>query len=331
MKIVIFIVLIIGVFAVFKFRQMTYNSLWNSNDRLSIVLSLKKNNNNTTNPFLKKYPSVWVVSFEPQEKKLTVLLVPDNTWVDVTHGYGSYRADAVYPLGEIEGNAGPLLKSSFAYFLGLPIDGWADGLDKVAGRNDFIGELTVQNTQKILLAFFYDRFQGKVDANISGWDALQLFWAIRSVPENKVKVIDLAGSNVTLEDKLADGSAILRLDPIRFDRLVSSEFTNDSIRQENFDAAVFNTTAVTGVAAKAARMMTNIGIHIVKIGQIDSKELVESKRCKIISEKDGLNSDTVKQMNLAFNCDLVEANTDLYRAKVVLILGEGFEKEINSH
>jgi len=310
-------------------RRFFTSSVWDGKTRINIILNLDRENIKSENPFFEKYPATWLVSYEPAEDKLAILLIPDNVWVDLIHGYGSYRAQSIYPLGLIEGNAGNFFQNSFSYFLGLPIDGWGAGLDQIAGQSRFSSELTGENLKKILSAYFLQATKGNIDTNLSSYDCLRLYWSMKKIDVREVKIIDLAQFNVTNEDNLPDGSKILRLDSARFDRLASSEFVVESIKKEGFDIAVFNTTGVNGIGARASRLITNIGGHVVKIGE-EQEDRSDAQRCLVLAEEDLLDSFTVRIISSAFKCNIAKANTEKYRAKLVLFLGNKFAQQFYS-
>ena len=316
----------------FFLRRFFAQSAWDGKTRMNIIINLDKQSQKSKsgNPFFEKFPSVWLASYEPSESEWTVLLIPDNTWVDLIYGYGSYRAQAIYPLGLIEGKAGTFFQNSFAYFLGLPIDGWGASLEEIAQKSAYASELNSQNVKSILADYFFATFRGKTSqTNLSAYDGLRLYWASKNIDSRKVKVVDLAEYNATDEQTLPDGTVVLALDNPRFDRLASSEFDIQAVKKEALDIAVFNTTGVTGIGTKASRLVSNIGGHVVKIGETESRP--DAQRCLVLSQSQVADSATVRVISRAFKCQTAsQTDTEKYRAKVILFLGNKFAEQFYS-
>ncbi|MDP3758738.1 MAG: hypothetical protein Q8Q86_03390, partial [Candidatus Daviesbacteria bacterium] len=65
--------------------------------------------------------NISVVSLNPKQERIVIVNIPDETFLDVPHGFGSWQLRAVYGLG-----GDSLLKDTVTNFLAIPIDGYLD-------------------------------------------------------------------------------------------------------------------------------------------------------------------------------------------------------------
>ena len=69
--------------------------------------------------------SVSLLSVNPQEKKVTIIDLPQNLYLEATGGFGKWQLRSIYDLGESQSiGGGQLLKDTLTNFFGLPIDGF---------------------------------------------------------------------------------------------------------------------------------------------------------------------------------------------------------------
>ena len=105
---IIFLILLIGMG--WKVYTSISKSVWDGENQFNIAINSQP---------------VLVVSFNPAEKSLNVLVIPDGTFIETIHGYGPYRVESIYRLGELNKNGGELLSGSLQEYLGVPIDAYA--------------------------------------------------------------------------------------------------------------------------------------------------------------------------------------------------------------
>ncbi|MGB9707111.1 MAG: hypothetical protein ACPLXP_03505, partial [Microgenomates group bacterium] len=104
--VVIIFLILLGSFGYVLFSK----SVWDGKNRINLVFANHK---------------IFIFSLNPPEKEAVVLLLPPQTFVEVTHGYGQYKAESVYQLGEMENHrGGELLAGSLQESLGIPIDAY---------------------------------------------------------------------------------------------------------------------------------------------------------------------------------------------------------------
>jgi len=276
-------------------------SIWDGKNRLNLVFAARP---------------VFIASFSPGLERLSLLLIPDGTYVETTHGYGKYRIEAIWELGELEGREGLLAESSQEY-LGLPVDGWVGGGKWEVGNE--------KGAQALILNYLFQLIKGRDETNLTRWDLARLWWQIKKVRFDKIYLIDLADSSAIISITLPDGTAGFELDPARLDRIIAKYFQDEKIREEGLALEIVNATDHLGLAAKAARIITNIGGRVVAVSDWD----LRGEECEIRSGKKGLESYTLKKLMKVFDCQFGGEDLGDSRAEAIMVLGESYWERLN--
>ncbi|MCL5675724.1 MAG: LCP family protein [Patescibacteria group bacterium] len=306
----IFLTILI-VFSGFFFFGLNYLG-WNTKTRFTVVF--------TSRPVL-------VVSFNPFDNSLTGLSIPSDTYVQTTHGYGSYRLGKVFDVGNLDKRGGEVLKSTVRELLGVPVDGYID----LQGRG-FVGNerLTkdefLLNRSKILGWQNFFRIiakEEKTDINIIN---LEKFYS-RTANTNagKITFVNLLNSGVLADKTLPDQSQIKTVDNLRLDGLTADLFREDAIIVENLKLAVLNSTAVSGLGEKAARIISNMGVMVISVGNYDRT----LNNCRIYTDKKNAGSLTVLKLQKIFGCGVLYPNLPGDRADAALVIGENYARELS--
>ncbi|MBM3205953.1 hypothetical protein FJZ41_03855, partial [Candidatus Shapirobacteria bacterium] len=184
-----FFIILIVVFSFIGFKTYRWvkQSLWDGQNRFNLVVNPSGD------------AAVLIVSFNPTEKKVNALVIPTGTFIETIHGYGPYRIEAIYNLGELNGQGGQLLSGSLQYYLGLPIDGF------IAQQNSFLKNGR-EGLHLFVLDQFYGALKGKGKTNLSRWDLLRLWWFFRNVRSDKVNLVDLGQTSASELIDLPDGT-----------------------------------------------------------------------------------------------------------------------------
>lgn len=267
-------VIILAVGLMVGFYGVLKKSVWDGETQITLVVASRP---------------VRVVTFNPAEKSLVFLTFPEDAYIEAVHGYGNYLVESIYPLGELEGKGrgGALLSQSLQENLGVAIDAYAS----VANSGE---------TKKDFLTGVFGLLKNEGETNLSRWDLLRLWWEVRSVREDKVKLVRL--------DK--------PLDPERLEGIINQYFIDEKLRAEALTISVLNATNQPGLAAKEARIIKNLGGRIIGLGDI------EKEKCQIKSTKKYKDSHTVRRLVKVFGCPWGGEDLLGQRADLVLILGE---------
>lgn len=298
---------------VVKFTQMLFSpwkttpstkktTLWNGDFNFNIVIKAKE---------------VSLLSYSPQNQKITIVDIPKNIYLEVSHGLGKWQMGSLYELGESQEDlgGGKLLKDTLVNFLGLPIDGFLDFSGKYSQED---AETIVSEIRKDLLSIF--NILPLLKTDLTPFELIRLKIGLSSVRYDKINQLDLEKDTDSLqEEKLADGSEVLNADIAGLDSVFSG-LKDSTIQSEHKTIAIFNCTNHPGLAQKAARIIANIGGDVI----ITSNGQEKLKNTQVVGEK----SKSLERIKQIFNAgDIIEAsNEDLVssRAQINVFLGEDF-------
>jgi hypothetical protein len=281
-----------------KLISIFRNSLWDGTERINFVLSAK----NTT-----------LVSFEPFEKTLTFLEIPNNTLLEVTRGYGEYQLGAIERLGEIE-KRNNLLGETLQENLALPVNGFIQ---------NFSSQENEVNSRNNLNNILSEGLIGKNQTNLSGWDIIRLWWQIRSVKEADVLIFNLEKRDLLIPKTLADKTKVFSLDAPIFDLKMQNLLPILALKKENFTFEIYNSTSFPGLADKSARILNNIGTRVVTTGNSET----EINKCLLKGNKSLEKTKTVEIVRKLFNCDWQETS-ESGRADLSLIIGNDYFQKL---
>lgn len=259
-----------------------------------------------------------VLSYNPKEKKITVLTVPDETFLEVPRGYGRWQIRAVYGLG---GNR--LLKETLTSFLAVPVDGFLDLTDAPANFPDaafLVSKLRENPFSGFSLLSFL-----KTDLTL--WELLKLKMAVQGVRFDKITHLDLAERDVLDKGLLPDGSRVYTADPVRIDSILE-DFADPAFLAEHRSIAVFNAADKPLLAQKWARLIVNLGGNVVitaNAGEnlpktaVYGEESKTLKRLRQIFELDCQNNPKCVKISPK-DVDLASS-----RAQINIFLGEDYQ------
>lgn len=259
--------------------------------------------------------SVSLISFNPVQKKVIVIKLPPQTYLDVPGGFGKWQLRSVYDLGQSGSSAGAnLLERTLTSFLGVPVEGFIQLRGDFAeeGGEDFV-RLIRQNPLNILLALKDTR------SDLSPLELLRFNMALFQVRFDKVNSIDLGSSSVLNKSNLPDQTEVLIGDPVRIDS-IAQNLADNGVLEEHKTVAVFNATERPLIAQKAARIVTNLGGNVIQISNASFK--LDKTRVS------GEPSQTLKRLTQIFGCcDKIDPQSlegISSRAQINVILGEDF-------
>lgn len=207
-----------------------------------------------------------VVSLRPSSKIVTILPLPDETYLEVPGEFGRWRLSSIYDLGQsTKFGGGKLLKNSISTFLGIPIDGFLLFTDSFE-QKEILELVEIMRGNPLGSWSMLPHLQ----TDLTLWELVRLKWHISAVRFDKVETLDLLQLEVLDKEKLADGTAVYTFDPIKLDS-VFTELSDPKVSSEHLSVAVFNATNHPGLAQKAARVITNIGGNVIITSNSDKK------------------------------------------------------------
>jgi len=281
--------------------------VWKGHGRITFAL--------TTGQSTSTSSGVYVVSFLESEKAVSVVSFPAGIQVEASGGHGSWKIESLFPLGELDGKGGELLRLSLSEFLGVPIQGWIvnEKIDPGMNRDEFIHDL-----QRI----FGKSIVAPKTTNLSLWDSFRL---LSTMFLNTISVgdwVDLSQTKMLTQARLPDGSQSYRADPALVDRLSQQLFSQPQLIDESLSIAVVNATEHQGLGASAARLIANSGGEIVGVSD---KNQSSEETTIIVSSRENLTSFSARFLSSLFLADHVsQGETIGERADLVLVLGEEY-------
>lgn len=291
-KFLLLILFLILLFACFKTWQMARESKWDGKTRFNFALVGEE---------------VSLATFSPPEEELVFLNLPKGMQIEVTHGYGKYRVEAITGLEKQEKRPG-LLAESLQENLGVPIGGWIYTTDNKEELSNEIGK----------------QILGRGETNLSKWDLVRLWWQVRKLRYARVKTLDLGKIRLLVDLTLPDRSKVWEIDKTSFDRWVQRLVFEPEMQEEHLGIEILNGTSHPGLAEKAARLLANIGGEVVWAGNSE----IKYQRSNIKSQKEQKNSYTVQRIMKIFNAEWEEKNNE-ERGEITLILGEDYWQKLS--
>lgn len=243
-------------------------------------------------------PQVSLFSYNPKEGKITLVNIPDETFLDVPDGFGQWQVRSVYGLG-----GSRLLALTMTSFFGIPVDGFLDisALSAEQSAMEFISGINLLSGLK---------------TDLTPLELIRLKLGTRAVRFDKIAKVDLSSLGVLDKDNLPDGTPIFRADPARLDSVLA-HFADPVILAEGKSVAVFNATDKPLLAQKGARLITNLGGNVI----ITSNAQMRLEKTVVTGEE----SKTLERLRQIFGRETGEAPA-VSRAQINVFLGEDFAK-----
>lgn len=250
-----------------------------------------------------KGKSISLINLNPSQKRVTVIAIPDSTYVDVPGGFGKWQIRSVYDLGQ-----GSLLERTLTSFFGVPVEGF---IQLKGGPEDYVDWIR-RSPLNIFLSL------KNIVSDLTPLELMQLNFRLFQVRFDKVNSINLEALSALDKSNLADQTEVLIGDPVRLDSVLAS-LADETIKTEHKTVAVFNATERPLIAQKAARMITNLGGNVIQT----TNASIKSDKTFIWGEE----SATLQRLRQIFSCcDKIEPQLEgiSSRAQINVILGEDF-------
>lgn len=260
-----------------------------------------------------------VVSWNPSDRQLTLISFPSDVAAQGTHGYGIYSLAAFWRLGEIDKKDGTVLSESLSEALGIPVTGYIGPKTGLFTARD-----TVLATTKA--TFSLRNLFGSIGVgyrtNIPLRQFIGLAWMLNFSRPDRVNTYDFTHklAAVSQDSVLPDGSILRLVDPQRLDAQLDTVFEDESIRRESVTVAVYNTTVMPSLGDRVGRLLTNLGVSVVTVGN----DTPSVDRCTVTGGKTALKSKSALVIVSVLGCTGVEAETT--RADLVIRIGESYAK-----
>lgn len=287
-KVFLPIILILGIFAFFKFST----KYWNGNDKFTFAYRLDGGD-------------VAVDVLDPKLGELTTLVIPGDTMVNVARNYGELRIKNVWQLGVNEKIGGRLLAETITQNFLFPVFLWSD----MDARS-----LSDANVPGILRFVFFPK-----STNITFGDRFSVALFALKTGSSGRNWLDLGKNQFLVKQKLNDGlMGFLLTGPVS-PRLTAyfadnnfAEITNSG---KTLRVVIVDATGVQGVADKVGQIIEILGGKVVAV----EKKNGTSGDCTVM----GSDMEVVKKVAALFSCKVSKDGGEM---DLEIDLGQGFAK-----
>ncbi len=262
----------------------------------------------------------YILSFNPDQKTLLVLKIPDETYLSVPFNFGKWSLGSVYKLGQSEPTPiGALLyRKTLEENLGIPINSYIINQKSKDSFEKKIADLRQNPLENI-------NFLEQIKTDLSFLEYWKLFWQIRGVRFDRVKILDLGQSDLTSWIILRDGTRVISIDQDELDNFIQKYFADSKIKDAGLSIGIYNTTLHPGLAEKAARIIENMGGRVVFTA--NSKSHLDQS---IIVGGKSYTNNVLTQVFIPQKQTSLPTGLDSSRADINLFLGEDYFMRYNT-
>lgn len=252
---------------------------------------------------------------DPNKETAFIIIFPENMLVDAFGGYGSFKIRNLHGLSSQE-NKPEIFTKSIEYFLGLPVDYWLDYRDKVLpDKNEelpkfvsgLVGRSIFKRAGTVDMGDWLNIYQ--LSSFLKG---RHLYWQYKDA--------------VDLGLVLKDGDDwVLQKDD--WDRWAQSYLSDPGLKQEGLSLGIYNTTHEKGLAFETARIFSNSGFWVVKVGNDENDE----SNCRIELKSSGfLSTKTLERIEKIVDCPVEVVSEDRFLdfTDINIYLGDEYLSEL---
>ncbi|MEJ2347691.1 MAG: hypothetical protein P8Y17_00625 [Patescibacteria group bacterium] len=271
------IVFLVGLLAFLFISLQT--KFWSSSDKMSLVMR-------------KENGDVIISVFEPEQEKITNLIIPENTEVNVARQLGRWKLRSVWELGENEKLGGRLLAETFVKHFKLPVVAWADSPAVGFAEGD-LGKVI----RASLLPY---------KTNLGIGDKLKLGFFSFKIKNLKREDIDFSENNILKKTVLLDGEEGYILTN-SLPNYILALFSNSEISNRSIRAAIIDGTGKAKVAEDVGEIIEVMGAKLanIKKGEVADIDCLVAGREKVVAEE------VAEVLSCEKSKELPEGNFDL--------------------
>ena len=241
-----------------------------------------------------------VLSWNETDRSMTLVNFPEYMAADGTHGYGTYSFEAFWKLGEIDKKDGTVLAESISEALGIPVNWYVGPRSGIYTKSE--DALTL--AKRVFSASGIGSWlTGRFRTNIPLTEFIKFVWLLQLSKPDRMETFDFSHtpSLIAQDMVLADGSHQLVLATDRVDSRLAHLFEDDQIRRETLTTSVYNTTQMPSLGTRAARLLGNLGVSVVTVGN----DTPEKEVCTIDGTESALKSKSAKVIEYVLGCKAV--------------------------
>ncbi len=233
-----------------------------------------------------------ILSLNAAKTGIILIDVPEETVISAVKGYGAYSIRSLTTLDTIDKHRGSLVSGSISNAFGIPVSWYVAPGDLSSGAG------SVEMIRRVFSwGSIVRRISGKLETTIPMPTWIHFVWALRFIPADAVKIIDIQPAIVPLPSP--DGGLVMTLDESKLDFLLQNEVYDTGLRAENLTVAVYNTTDVASIGLRASRQLSRLGVQLVFVGNADQTPLTA---CVLSGTDTAMKSKTAKFIRSYFRC-----------------------------
>ncbi len=291
------------------------------NPELNIKKQYSWDGKSAINLSFKSPDSTGILNYDPSREKTVILNIPQDTFIEVPRGFGSWAIGSVYDLGQEENPplGALLLKDSVSKLVGLPVDGIIIAETNVKYKS--LSELIFGWRES---PFNFLSFFNSFKTSLSPIESVRLYQALSKVRSDRIISLDLGETDITKSKLLGDSSRVLGFDGVNLDLFVRENMSDEKIIKEALTVGIYNGTSHPGLAQEVARIITNLGGDPVII----TNNEVSTDKTLILGD---VNSQTYRRFAQAFaphclteECKLGDNKLENERSDLSIIIGEDY-------
>ncbi len=234
-----------------------------------------------------------IFSLDQNLQEAVVILVPEETVLELPLGLGSYKAGAVSQLSKQEKKDLSLLGHGVSLSLGVMTDGW------LGSRESSILGFRIQGDRLEKVGFFQGLsaiFYG--NSNLSFVSRFELFWSMVSAGSYNVKLVKLG--ELGGMDRVADpdGQVLIQPEATRLSTSLGVLLRDPKVSRSGITVTIVNSTGLVNLAREISRAMRNSGVRVIAELSRDGY----GGYCRIVGDKKLATSFTVRKIEGWMGC-----------------------------
>jgi len=271
------IIFLIGLL-VFLFVSLQ-TKFWSSSDKTALVIR-------------KESGDVIISVFDPEQEKITNLIIPESTEVNVARQLGRWKLRSVWELGEDEKLGGKLLAETFVRHFKLPIVAWADSQAVGFAEGDLL---------KIIKASLLP-----YKTNLGIGDKLRLGLFSFRIKNLKREDIDFSENNILKKTVLLDGEEGYILTN-NLPNYIVALFSSPEISSRSIRAAIMDATGRAGIAEDVGEIIEVMGAKLANI----KKDEISDIDCLVAGREKAVVDEVAEILSCEKSREMPEGNFDL--------------------
>lgn len=298
--------LLVGLSAVGVGSFIYFQKSWDGKETVSLAIQLSDQSSGGEKVFL--------VGLSPKDNSLSVVAFPDEMKVETVGGYGLWRIEAIYALGDLEKSGGRLLQKSLSQYMGTEVEGFIKVDEPMSFTPESVKNDLVMMTTRLIFR--------RGESNFRLGDLILILWQSRKVLPNRISWQRLTQSGILTTEIQPDGSETYFSHPDLLDELSLSFFSEPEMRLEAKSVIINNATEHGGLGSQGGRFIKNLGADLISVRDWQNR-LPESEI--VVADEGVLASFTLRKLKKVFEITRVSVDPQTSgRADISLVLGEDF-------